>query len=100
MSSSPQLHERPHPTPLTYIKVGAVLAIITAVEVWLVYQPALRDILIAPLLLLSGLKFALVVLFFMHLKFDSRLLSALFSGGLILALSVALALMALFKIFA
>jgi hypothetical protein len=33
-------------------------------------------------------KFSLVVLWFMHLKFDSRLFSQFFAGGLLLALTI------------
>jgi len=43
---------------------------------------------VALLIALSILKFSLVVLWFMHLKFDNRLFSQLFVGGLLLALSV------------
>ena len=100
MSTDPQLHERAHPTPLMYVVVGVVLAVVTAVEVWAVYLDALQDVLVPLLLVLSAMKFALVVLFFMHLKFDSRLFTAMFTGGVVLAVSVSIALMALFKVFA
>jgi len=45
---------------------------------------------------LSAFKFALVVLFYMHLKFDSRLFAFLFSGPLLLALAVMIGLLFLF----
>ena len=51
------------------------------------------------LVLLSGAKFALVVMFYMHLKYDARLFSGLFVGGLALAISVSFALMALLHFF-
>lgn len=100
MAERAQLHERPHPTPLRYAGIAVVLAVITLVEVWVYYQEALRNVLLPVLLVLSTIKFALVALFFMHLKFDSRLFSYLFVGGLILATSVLFALMALFQVFA
>jgi len=49
-----------------------------------------------PLLLtMSAAKFALVVLFFMHLRYDSRALAVLFCVPLVLATGIAIALMTL-----
>lgn len=77
--------EEGHPSPETYIKVGLFLAIITAIEVGLYYIPGFADgALLGILLALSGLKFVVVVLWFMHLRFDSRLFSTLFTGGMVL----------------
>jgi cytochrome c oxidase subunit 4 len=45
---------------------------------------------------MSILKFALVVAFFMHLYYDSKLLTALFVGPLTIACAIILSLMALF----
>jgi cytochrome c oxidase subunit 4 len=87
--------EHPHPQSATYIKIAVVLGIITALEVAVYYiLTAEMEALLPPtLLLLSALKFGLVVAFYMHLKFDSRLFTGLFLGGLALALSVVLAIM-------
>lgn len=76
---------RPHPGPREYIKVAVILAIVTALEVGLYYLDLPNGPLIGLLLLFSGLKFALVVLWFMHLRFDSPVLKRLFFTGLILA---------------
>jgi cytochrome c oxidase subunit 4 len=46
---------------------------------------------------LSATKFAIVVLFYMHLKYDHRLFKLLFTGPLIIAVSTLLALFALFS---
>lgn len=74
-----------HPSPETYIKVGLFLAVITAIEVALYYIPGFADgALLGILLALSGLKFVVVALWFMHLRFDSRLFSTLFTGGMVL----------------
>ena len=100
MESNIQHHEGSHPTPATYVRIALVLAVITAVEVWAIYIDGLRHALIPILLVLSVLKFVLVALFFMHLKFDSRIFTIMFAGGLTLAVSIVFALMALFKIFA
>lgn len=74
-----------HPSPEMYIKVGLFLAIITAIEVALYYIPGFADgALLGLLLALSGLKFVVVGLWFMHLRFDSGLFSTLFTGGMVL----------------
>ncbi|HLG50974.1 MAG TPA: cytochrome C oxidase subunit IV family protein [Chloroflexota bacterium] len=88
--------ERAHPHPMEYVKVAIVLAIITGAEVAVYYQEALRSVLVPILLVLSASKFSLVAMFYMHLKFDSRLFSALFTGPLALIIAVLVALLALF----
>jgi cytochrome c oxidase subunit 4 len=77
-----------HPSALEYIQIGVILAIVTAVEVALYYIDIDHDLLVVMLILLSALKFALVVLWFMHLKFDNRIFSTAFTGGFLLALSI------------
>ena len=77
--------ERAHPGPLQYVQIGTILAVITAVEIAVYYVEAVEDVLIPILVVLSALKFTLVVMWFMHLRFDSRLFSSLFVGGLMLA---------------
>jgi len=88
-----------HPTPLTYVKVAFTLTFITAVEVGVFYLEWLSYGIIPILVILSGAKFAIVVMFYMHLKFDSRLFTGMFFAGFIIASGVILALMALFKAF-
>ncbi len=73
-----------HPTPVVYVQVGLILAVVTAVEVVAYYVDLAQGALLGILLALSGMKFAMVALWFMHLRFDSRLFSALFTGGLAL----------------
>mgnify|MGYP001764376260 CR=1 FL=1 len=77
-----------HPSALEYAQIGVVLAAVTAVEVGLYYLDIAHDLLVVLLIVLSAAKFSLVVLWFMHLKFDNRLFSQLFVGGFLLALSV------------
>jgi cytochrome c oxidase subunit IV len=84
----PAPHTKPHPSPKEYIKVAVILAIITALEVGLYYIDLPDGPLIGLLIAFSGLKFALVVLWFMHLRFDAPILKRLFVTGLILAASV------------
>lgn len=89
-----------HATVRTYIQVAIVLAIITAVEVATLYIPGIPNpVLVISLLLMSALKFYLVVGFFMHLKYDHQIMRALFVGPLIIAVAIILAVMALFSAF-
>ena len=98
MESSPHIREVAHPTPRTYVTIAVILGAITAVEVGIFYIEAIKDVLVPMFIVLSAVKFALVAMFYMHLKFDDRLFSGFFVGGLILATSIILALMALFGI--
>lgn len=85
-----------HPGTGTYLAVAAVLFIITIVEVGVFYVPAFKPVLVPALLTLSAAKFSLVVMFYMHLKFDHRLFRVVFTLPLLLAIAVAIALMFLF----
>ena len=95
MESSPHIRAVAHPTPGTYAKIAAILGVITAVEVGIFYIEAIRGLLVPIFIVLSAVKFALVAMFYMHLKFDERLFSWLFVGGRMLASIVILALMTL-----
>jgi cytochrome c oxidase subunit 4 len=77
-----------HLTPQQYVTVGFVLMIITIVEVAVYYVGALEGALVGILMVLSAVKFVLVVLFFMHLQMDSRLFSTLFTGGMLLVIGL------------
>ena len=90
-----EVHE--HPTWKQYKWVALILTLITIVEVWIYYTPFKDSPLFVPaLLIMSAVKFAIVVLFYMHLKYDHKLFKALFTGPLIIAMCTLLALMALF----
>ena len=81
-----------------YLKVALILGIITGVEVAIFYIPALKPILIPTLLILSAAKFFIVVLWFMHLKFDSRVFWRVFFGPLFLAMLVVVGMIIIFKV--
>ena len=87
-----------HPTWKQYKWVALILTLITVVEVWVYYIPSFtRTKLFVPsLLIMSAVKFAIVVLFYMHLKYDARLFRALFTGPLIIAVVTLLSLLFLF----
>lgn len=94
-----QPHERhAHPTDAFYIKVALGLALITAIEVVLYYRELPSGNNYA-LLLLSAIKFVAVVAFFMHLKFDNRILRRLFVAGFVLACLVYVAYMLTLGVF-
>jgi cytochrome c oxidase subunit 4 len=76
----------------TYVKVAAILTVITALEFAVIYIRALTPILVPLLLVMSAAKFALVVLFFMHLRYDSRTLAFLFTGPLVIAIGLVIAI--------
>ncbi len=87
-----------HPGWQTYVVIGLILTIITAVEVAVFYIPAMHAYMAPILLTLSAVKFVLVIMFYMHLKFDSRLFSTVFVAPLILAITVVISLFILFKV--
>jgi cytochrome c oxidase subunit 4 len=72
-----------------------ILSIITAVEVAVYYIPALLPLIFPILIVLSAIKFVMVVGWFMHLKFDHVSYTWYFGGGLALALTIVGALILL-----
>jgi len=93
-----------HPSLKQYIFIAVLLFVITIVEFVLILDSVgLREA--SPigttviLFILSGFKFAIVILFYMHLKFDSKIFSGMFFFGMFVATGVIFALMALFSWF-
>lgn len=79
-----------HPTPRQYVNIALVLAVLTAAEVALFYleegvDSITQTITVPALLILSALKFYMVVAMFMHLRYEARMLSRFFTTGGILA---------------
>lgn len=92
-------HERAHPGPGEYVKIAVILAIITAVEVGAYYVSGLPNgVLSAALLVMMVVKFSLVGLWFMHLRFDSKLFRRLFLGGIGLAILIYFVVLASFGV--
>lgn len=87
-----------HPTAKKYLGIAIVLTIITVIEVAVFYIPAMKPMLVPVLLSLSALKFALVAMFYMHLKFDPPLYSWVFVVPMVFATAIILALLALFGV--
>src|SRR3954453_2652438 len=88
------------PTWREYKWVALILTLVTVVEVWIYYTPFANSPLFVPaLLIMSAAKFAIVVLFYMHLKYDHKLFKALFTGPLIIAMATLISLLFLFSKF-
>ena len=98
--------EHAHPGWQTYLKIALILFALTALEVGAYevvhrHSPAgfatmLEPVVVPVLLILSAFKFALVAMFYMHLKMDGKLLSGVFTFSLILAAFMITALMVTF----
>jgi cytochrome c oxidase subunit 4 len=91
-----------HPTterPVNYLGIFIILAVLTLVETLASYlqQAAIKfPVLIA----LSLVKAVLVSLYFMHLKFDSRIFSYLFIAGCLLSIPLILVMLIVMPILA
>ena len=99
MATEHEMHhgdEHPSSTIRQYVMTGILLTVITAVELFLSYSSLPHGLMITLLIVLSAVKFAIVVAIFMHLKFENRLLTRLFLIGLILATCIMIALLSLF----
>ena len=87
-----------HPGWSTYWKVAVILTLITVFEVWAYYVPSFvaSRAFVPSLLAMSAVKFAIVVAFYMHLKYDHKVFRALFTGRLFVAAITLLSLLFLF----
>jgi cytochrome c oxidase subunit 4 len=89
-----------HPSAKEYIRIGLILAVLTASEVSLSYWHGLNHaILIPALMTLAFIKFVLVVLWFMHLKFDARTYSRFFVMGIAGAVTLYTIVLMTFRVF-
>jgi cytochrome c oxidase subunit 4 len=70
-----------------YVRIAAILAAITALEV-ATYYIDLGGLFLPSLLIMMAVKFYIVVSFFMHLRYESKLFSWVFYAGLFLAMTV------------
>ena len=70
-----------------YVRIAAILAAITALEV-ATYYIDLGALFLPSLLIMMAVKFYIVVSFFMHLRYESKMFSWVFYTGLFLAIVV------------
>ena len=85
-------HMPARPSTVTYLIVAGFLTVLTGMEVVVSYSRAMQPVLIPVLVALAAAKFALVAMFYMHLKQDHRLFSGVFVFPLIIAGVVIMAL--------
>ena len=85
-------------TDLGYVKVAAMLAVMTGLEVTLTYLDLPGGVFMTALLGLMVLKFWTVVSYFMHLKFDNGRFSRMFALGSIGALTLYAVVLLMFGI--
>lgn len=90
-----------HPTPRKYIELAGILAVITLLEVFILYMPDIpglewtRPVLVPSFIILSIFKFLIVVGWYMHLRFDDPFFLRMFSFALIIVIGLALSMMAI-----
>jgi caa(3)-type oxidase subunit IV len=99
-------HDQPHASGSTYLRIAVILFVLTALEVGLYevsreagptgFNGFLRAHFVAILLALSAFKFWCVAMFYMHLKFDLKVLRYVFGFSLFIAVVVISALFTLF----
>ena len=97
----PEQHEGRHPTFKQYVLIAIILFGITIIEFLIIVPKSFQGSagVVAPLVILSAIKFAIVIMFYMHLKFDSRMFTVVFLAGLFLAFLVGSAAIGLFGSF-
>jgi cytochrome c oxidase subunit 4 len=80
---------------LLYVKIALLLGALTGIEV-LTYFLDFGSAAVGVLLGLMTIKFAIVGLYFMHLKFDNKLFTQMFVAGILFAVVVYCAMLATF----
>ena len=68
-----------------YVQIALLLAVITGIEIVIVYVPFARWLIVTTLVVLSVVKFLFVIFYFMHLRWDKPFCTILFFIGLVLA---------------
>ena len=71
----------------------------TAIEVGLSYLDMSKWVIIPSLLIVAAIKFAMVAMWYMHLRFDNALFSVMFVGGLALAVGAFVAVLTIQRVF-
>ncbi len=98
MSDPAPRHAGRHPTVGQYVQVAICLTLITLMELGIILDPVKEFFranmvwvlpgMVPMLLLLSAIKFLIVVGFYMHLKFDANYYRAVLGGPLLVALII------------
>jgi cytochrome c oxidase subunit 4 len=98
-------HDHAGPTDKLLIQIAVILAVVTAIEVAWSYLPWPDETAwfvgeVAGLVVMMAFKFYVVAAYFMHLKWDKKILTGIFYGGLVLAMAVYIAVLFAFEFFA
>ena len=95
------VHSHPVNATRTYVIIGVILLLVTGLEIVAYTLEDSLGVATTPVILaLSAVKFVLVVAFYMHLKYDSKLFSGIFLFPFALATLVISALTILYHVLA
>lgn len=92
-------HDDGHVSDAKYIQIALILAVLTGMEVAWPFIVDDGPILLWPLLIIMVVKFGLIAAWFMHLRFDDKILTRVFYAGLALAVAVYVIALMTFRIF-
>ncbi|MGE9294682.1 MAG: cytochrome C oxidase subunit IV family protein [Puniceicoccales bacterium] len=81
----------------TFFNLAMFLAVLTGIEIVIIFLPWATWLIMTILIALSVVKFFAVILWFMHLIYDKFLLFWLFLAGMVLATGTMIALLMLFS---
>jgi cytochrome c oxidase subunit 4 len=92
-------HEHEHPSDRKYVTIALILGGLTAIEILLfvLEEDLPRGLVKVGLIGLMMVKFWIVGAYFMHLKFDNKVLTQLFMFGLLLAIVVYFIMLSAFE---
>ncbi len=79
-----------------FVSIAMLLAVITGVEIVLIFLPFPKWFIVASLVVLSLVKFMFVIFYFMHLRWDKLFCTILFFIGLVVASGTVWALLQIF----
>ncbi|MCB1104873.1 MAG: cytochrome C oxidase subunit IV family protein [Opitutaceae bacterium] len=79
-----------------YVQIAMLLAVITGIEIVIIFIPFATWLIVSSLVVLSVVKFLYVIFYFMHLKWDKAFCTILFFIGLVLATGTTWALLEIF----
>jgi cytochrome c oxidase subunit 4 len=94
--STPATPNTAHSKFHVFVQIAMVLAVITGVEIVIVYLPFAKWLIVTALVTLSAVKFLFVIFYFMHLRWDKAFCTILFFIGLVLAGATVAGLLLLF----
>lgn len=97
MDQATTASDAPHKSKFhTFVQLAMFLAIITGLEIIIIFLPFSYTTLFTSLGILSAVKFLAVIFWFMHLIYDRALCTIIFFIGMALGGGTLLALLALF----